>query len=94
MLFLFSPPLDVFCEGQLDSLMFKLWSVNGASVVNVVPQNERTRFLFLKSYARCISVPTCFLLLPESLGPNLERIRLSLKRFLLIGLSSLTLVFN
>ena len=34
-----------------------------------------------------------FLLLPESLGLNLARIRLCLKRFLLIGLISLTLVF-
>ena len=32
------------------------------------------------------------LLLPESLGLNLARIRLSLKRLLLIGLTSLTLV--
>ena len=34
-----------------------------------------------------------FLLLPESLGLNLARIRLSLKGLLLIGLISLTLVF-
>ena len=34
-----------------------------------------------------------FLLLPESLGLNLARIRLSLKRLLLIGLISLTLAF-
>ena len=34
-----------------------------------------------------------FLLLPESLRLNLARIRLSLKRLLLIGLISLTLVF-
>ena len=59
MFFSFSPLSDVSLNGYYSSFMFNVRGVNVASVVNVVPQNERTRILFLKTYARSISVPDC-----------------------------------
>ena len=52
-----------------------------------------TRRLGLSSTIPCLRGLTRLLPLPESLGLNLARIRLSLKRLLLIRLISLTLVF-
>ena len=60
MFYSFSPLSDVSLNGYFGSSMFNVRGVNGAPVVNVVPQNERTRILFLKTYAGqagSISVP-------------------------------------
>ena len=44
---------------KMSILRLNACSEIGLKKFNVVPQNERTRFLFLKSYARPISVPDC-----------------------------------